>query len=264
VKEDQARRATDGGRNPRETLIRIPLDSKEKLEQLLAMEDRLEKSGLEIETGSWTEKSLREWSVEVGREESKRILQLLRAEGFRPEVARAKRPLRRGVRYAPGDVFRIRLTTGRFAYGRILVIEPPRPVFVEIYRIASKENPPMRDLARSEWLLRIHCADDGITGGAWKIIGHIPIVGPVKKPLFWDDSPFDGKFYVREDPVVALGQRETTLDEIRRLRAQPAVLASRQAMEIALGEVLVRGLKHEWVDPEESRNPVRKPENALR
>lgn len=238
-------------------LIRIPLDSEGKLDRILELEGDLADSGLEIETGFSIEEGIREWDIEARREETARVLQMLREAGFKPEIIAQKAPRRKRVKYKEGDVFRIPLADGRFAYGRIQAIEPPRPIFVEIYPIASQMDPPMAELAHSEWLLRIYCADEGITSGTWKIVGHLPILGSVQKPLFWDDSPFDGKFYLREDPVVALGQRETTLEEIARLRAQPAVLASQLSIETALNQVLVQGLKHEWFHPEESRNPVR-------
>lgn len=219
---------------------------------------------MDLDTGSLLDEGIREWLMHAEQSEIDRTLRMLTAAGFKPELVKQKGHRGARVRYHEGDVFRVPLADGRFAYGRILLIEPPRPIFVELYPLVSDKDPSMEELARSDWLLKIHCSDDGIATGSWKVVGHLPVRAPIVKPPFWDDNPFDGKFHLRDDPVDASGQRETTLDEIARLRAQPAVLASRQSVEIVLTNLLLRGQKHEWVYPEESRNPKRDKQKRFR
>lgn len=246
------------------TRLRIKLQSEEELARILELENRLSETGLEVDTGFSIGEGVREWDFEAGPERTRQVLQMLADTGLRAEVAKLKEPRRKRVKYKEGDVFRIPLAQGRSAYGRILIIKPSRHVFVEVYRATNGRDPQIAELARSDWLLKIYCLDNGIASGNWEIVGHSPLLKPVEMPLFWSDNLFDGKFYLRKDPVVSLGQRETTPQEIVRLRAQPAVLVPPESIEIALTQTLVEGRNHEWFQPELSRNPLRDRSKFLR
>ncbi len=121
----------------------------------------------------------------------------------------------------------------------------------------------MLELSQSEWLVQVHSLADGLIRGHGKIIGHIPVPRAVEKSLSWDDSPFDGKFYFREDPVVSAGQRETTPEEIVQLRAQPAALTTPFGAQTALNEILLHGRRDHWLNPEESQDPFRDRKGTL-
>src|SRR6266571_4049997 len=126
--------------------------------------------------------------------------------------------------YGIGDVVRLPLDVEGFhGYGRILRKER-LGILVEFFGFASALEPSMEKLSGQNRILTIYCSDLGITQATWKVIGHLPVIEPIERPVFWHRSAITGKLYLRTHPDDVASQRETTDEEIHRLGAQPSGL----------------------------------------
>jgi len=142
--------------------------------------------------------------------------------------------------YVIGDVVRLPLDVeGIHGYGRILRKER-LGILVEFFRFASSLEPSIETLGSQDRILTIYCSDLGITQASWKVIGHLPVIGPAERLIFWHRSAITGKLYLRTHPDDVVSQRETTEEEIHRLRAQPSGLFGDKAAQAALAAELRR------------------------
>jgi len=142
--------------------------------------------------------------------------------------------------YGIGDVVRLPLDVEGFhGYGRILRKER-LGILVEFFGFASALEPSMEKLSGQNRILTIYCSDLGNTQATWKVIGHLPVIEPIERPVFWHRSAITGKLYLRTHPDDVASQRETTDEEIHRLGAQPSGLFGDKAAQAALAAELRR------------------------
>jgi hypothetical protein len=151
-------------------------------------------------------------------------------------IIKLKKQTKKKLNYKVGDIVKVPLKEKEhFGYGHILT-EESREIFVKFYRIVTeKENLEIETFKDLDWILKIYCSDLGITRfKTWKVIGNIPVEKNISLPMFWHKNPLTGKLYLREDPFDSTSQKETTEEEIKQIRAQPAISAGSEAAEIRL------------------------------
>ncbi|MCC6750301.1 MAG: immunity 26/phosphotriesterase HocA family protein [Deltaproteobacteria bacterium] len=80
-----------------------------------------------------------------------------------------------------GDLFRLPLEEGRYAFGRVLT-ETERA----FYRYTSEQKrPPLDELVASEVLFVVGCTDDGFARRTWFVIGHRPLEARLRQPTYF-------------------------------------------------------------------------------
>ncbi len=148
----------------------------------------------------------------------------MKETGLRFKVKwRPAKTVRKQLNYRVGDIFRLPLKVkGLYGFGRILIENSPF-IFVEFYGIASKTNPPLESFQQVNRVLQIFTGDMGfVRDKTWKVIGNEPLKSKVTLPPFWKKNNVTGKLYLRTGPIFAQSDlRETTMDEIKQLGAQP-------------------------------------------
>jgi hypothetical protein len=202
---------------PEDVVIRIPTEQS-NFPAVAGLEESLAKEGVVFDTGYDLTERKREWCLDRSLEIGGTPLASLRHK-------KAGRT-RRKSSYREGDIIKVPLDDrGSKGYGRILMAKPPL-ILVEFFPVVAKVDPPIETLRGSDWILRLYTTDYAIgQAKGWEIIGHIP-VERISKPLLWLEDPLTQKLLLFKDPLDQKWHRETTMNEIRRLRAQPGMVHS--------------------------------------
>lgn len=217
---------------PQKMVIQIPTEQ-ENFSAVSELEDHLADQGILFDTGYDIPARAREWCLDDSLEYRGRYVNRGRS--------RRSARVRRQTHYKVGDVLRIPLNeSGVRGYGRILLAKPPM-ILVEFFPIVADVDPPIDGFRRVEWLLRLYTTDFGIVeDGTWQVIGHLP-VAKIVKPLLWLEDPLTHKLLLFKDPLDQANPRETTPDEIDRLRAQPGMVHSEGSARTFVIDALRRG-----------------------
>ncbi len=191
--------------------------NQENFEQVEMLEKFFTLEGILFDIGNDTVKQLRIWKLDSS----------LKVNGKTPN---RKSPPKR-INYAVGDVIQVPLDDGvHKGYGRILTEKAPL-IFMEFYKVVSKEDLPLEKFHNLDWFLRLYTGDMGLVREkTWKVLGNIP-VGEFSMPLFWLKGFDDNTYLLFKDPLHIKDQKKTTLEEIIQLRAQYGGVAGHKAME---------------------------------
>ena len=88
-----------------------------------------------------------------------------------------KKPLKK-VKRVVGDVVRIRLPDGKFAFGRVL--DEPLFAFYDLYGPAEGDA---IQVVSKPVLFKIWVMNHAVASGRWKIIGNLPLEGHLREPV---------------------------------------------------------------------------------
>lgn len=116
---------------------------------------------------------------------------------------RKKRRQRRNV----GDVCKIDLGDGYFAFGRVL--EEPLMAF---YDLRAAEVPRLEDIVAAPIAFKIWVMNYAITAGDWPILGNVPLSPDLEeKPAFFKIDPITGQLGITYEG--AGDERPATFEE---------------------------------------------------
>ena len=226
--------------------VNIRVDSDDDRAKLLATEELLfDEEGVEFDTGWNLDDGSRDWELDeslTGALSAREIVSRLRQAGFKFTVTWRTKQTRgaKSLGYREGDIVSLPVDDqGNRGYGSILVEKSPL-IFLGFFGFVRKEDPPIEIFGSLEPILRIYTTDQGIVGKTWKVLGNIPITRPVPLPQFWwsYDKPDKRLLLFRSHLADYRTGRETSLDEIKRVGAQPYGIFGHGAAQIHLAERL--------------------------
>jgi len=88
------------------------------------------------------------------------------------------------IKRTPGDVLRIDLGDGTYAFGRVL------PSTIGFYDLRTPENLPVEEVVCRPILFQVWVMDYAVTKGDWPVIGHVPLTEELlEEPLFFKRDP---------------------------------------------------------------------------
>ena len=208
--------------------VNIRVESDDDRAKILALEDSFGEEGVEFDTGWNIDDGSRDWELDeslTGQLSATKIIGHLGRDGLKfavtwrkPRKKKSKKP-----GYREGDIVSLPVDNqGSRGYGRVLIEKSPL-IFVEFFEITRKENPSIEVFRDLESIVSIYTTDQGIEEKTWKVLGNIPITQAVSLPQFWwsyDDLSERLLLFTDHRADYRTG-RETTIEEIRRLRANP-------------------------------------------